>query len=41
MGKNMWLKAKTEANLKPELKMNVAWYTCDKELTGEMTSAYE
>ena len=33
--------AKTKANLKPELKMKVAWNTCDKELGGEMKSAYE
>ena len=33
----MWLRAKAEANL----KMKVAWNTCDKELGGEMKSAYE
>ena len=36
MGGNLWLRAKTKANLKPELKMKVAWNTCDKELGGEM-----
>ena len=30
-----------KANLKPELKMKVVWSTCDKELGGEMKSAYE
>ena len=32
----MWLRAKTEANLKPELKMKVVWNIYDKELGGEM-----
>ena len=32
----MWLRAKTEANLKLELKMKVVSNTCDKELGGEM-----
>ena len=41
MRENQWLRAKTDANLKPELKMNVVWNTCDKELPGEMKSAYE
>ena len=41
MGKNLLLRAKTKANLKPELKMKVFWNTCDKELGGEMKSAYE
>ena len=41
MGKNQWLRAKTKANLKPELKMKVVWNTCDKELGGEMKSAYD
>ena len=41
MWKNLWLKAKTKVNLKPELKMKVAWNTCDKELGGEIKSAYE
>ena len=41
MGEKLWLKAKTDANLKPELKMKVVWNTCDKELSGEMKSAYE
>ena len=39
MGKNLWLWAKTKANLKSELK--VFWYTCDKELGGGTKSAYE
>ena len=29
------LSSKTEANLKPELKMKVVWNICDKELGGE------
>ena len=37
---NLWLKAKTEANLKPELKMKVVWNT-DKEPGSETKSAYE
>ena len=41
MGKNLWLRAKTKANLKPELKMKVIWNTCDKDLGGEIKSAYE
>ena len=41
MGKNLWLRAKTKANLKPELKMKVVWNTCDKELGGEIKSACE
>ena len=41
MGENLWLRAKTKANLKPELKMKVIWNTWDKELGGEMKSAYE
>ena len=32
MGKNLWLRAKTETNLKPKFKMKVVWNTCDKEL---------
>ena len=36
MGGNLWLRAKTKANLKPELKMKVVWNTCDKELGGEI-----
>ena len=40
-GENLWLKAKTKANLKPELKIKVVWSTCEKELGGEMKSAYE
>ena len=41
MGKNLWLRAKTKANLKPELKIKFVWSTCDKELGGKMKSAYE
>ena len=41
MGENLWLSANTKANLKPELKVIVVWNTCDKELDGEMKSAYE
>ena len=37
----MWLRAKTKANLKPELKMKVVWNTCDKERGGEIRSDYE
>ena len=29
------LSSKTEANLKPELKMKVVWKICDKELGDE------
>ena len=38
MGENLWLRAKTKANLKPELKIKVVRNTCDKELGGEMKS---
>ena len=41
MWKNLWLRAKTEANSKPELKMKVVRNTWDKELDGEMKSANE
>ena len=41
MGTNTWVRAKTEVNLKPELKLKVVWNACDKELGGEMKSAYE
>ena len=41
MEKNLWLRAKTKANLKPELKMKVVWNSCDKELGDEMKSACE
>ena len=41
MEKNLWLRAKTKANLKPELKMKVVWNSCDKELGDEMESACE
>ena len=37
----MWLRTKSEANLKPLLKMKVVWNTCDNELYGEMKPAYE
>ena len=37
----MRLRAKTKANLKPELKMKVFSNTCDKELGGEMKSAHK
>ena len=32
----MWLKAKTKANLKLDLKIKVVWNTSDKELAGEI-----
>ena len=35
------MRAKTKANLKPELKMKVFWNTCDKELGGKMKSVSE
>ena len=41
MGNKLWLRAKTKANLKPELKMKVVWNTCDKERGEEIKSAYE
>ena len=41
MGKNLWLRAKTKAHLKPELKIKALWNTCDKELAGENKSGYE
>ena len=41
MEKNLRLRAKTKAKLKPELKMKAVWNTCDKELGVEMKSAYE
>ena len=34
MEKNLWLRAKTEANVKPELRKEVTWNACDKELGG-------
>ena len=40
MRKNLWLKAKTKANLKPELKIKVIWNTSDKKLGGEIKHAY-
>ena len=41
MGKNLWLRAKAKANIKPEVKVKVVRDTCDKELRGEMKSANE
>ena len=41
MGENLWLRAKTKASLKPELKVKVVWNTCDKELGSEMDSVNE
>ena len=41
MGTNLWLRAITEANLHSDIKMKVAWNTCDKELGGEMKSVDE
>ena len=41
MGGNLWLRANTKSNLKPELKMKVVGNICDKELGDEMKSAYE
>ena len=41
MGKNLWLRAKAKANIKPEVKVKVVWDTCDEELRGEMKSANE
>ena len=38
-GGNQWLRAKTDANLKPKLKMKVV--CCLKELGGEMKSVNE
>ena len=35
MGKNLWLRAKNKINLKPELKLEIVWNICDKELGGE------
>ena len=40
-GKNLWLRAKTKANLKPGSKMKVIWNTCEKEHGGEMKSVNE
>ena len=41
MGKNLWLRAKTEANLKPELKTKVVWNIFGKELGTKMNSDNE
>ena len=38
---NLWLRAKTEANLKPQLKIKIAWNTCDRKLGGEMKPVNE
>ena len=38
---DQWLRAKTKANLKPELKMKVVSNTCDKELGSEIKSGSE
>ena len=38
---DLWLRAKTEAKLKSELKMKVVWNTCDKELGDKIKSVYE
>ena len=38
--KFLLLRAKTKANLKPELQMKVAWKTCEREL-GKMNSVNE
>ena len=32
--KILWLRAKTKANFKPQIKMKVVWYTCETELDG-------
>ena len=40
MGKNLWMRAKTKANVKPELKMKVFCNTCHKDLDAEIKSAY-
>ena len=41
MGQNLWLRAGTKENLKPELKMKIVWNTCDKKLGAKMKSSYE
>ena len=41
MGKNLRLRAKTKANLKPELKLKVVWNASDNELGGKIKSAKE
>ena len=41
MGKNLWLRAKTKANLKLEPKIKVAWSTCDKKREDDIYSTYE
>ena len=35
------MRAKTEASLKPELKLKVVWNTCDRELGCEIKSVNE
>ena len=37
----MWLRAKTKANFKLELKMKVVWNICDKKRGSDMKSAYQ
>ena len=41
MGKNLSLRAKTKASLKPELKIKAVWNTCGKGFGGELKSGYE
>ena len=41
MEENLRLRAKTEANFKPEVKLKVVWIACDKEPDGEMKSVNE
>ena len=41
MEKILWLRAKTEANVKPELRKEVAWNACDKELGGEKKFVFQ
>ena len=36
LGKNLWLRVKTKASLKPGLKTEVFWNTFDKEFAGEI-----
>ena len=32
LGKNLWLRARTKAKLKPKLKVKVVWSNCGREL---------
>ena len=41
MAKNLQLRAEAKANLKLELRINVVWNTCDKDLGDEVKSACE